>query len=62
MAKEILMRIDLYKIAKIIKKELLYSDIQLLNEKYNFNITLELWDIFIYKISKGNNDQFLLFA
>ena len=60
--KEILMRIDLYKIAQKIKREILCSEIQLLNEKYYLHVTLELWELFIHKISPPKNDQFLLFA
>jgi hypothetical protein len=60
--KDILMRIDLLALAKQMDKAKLQTALKTLNEKYNFNLTLELWDSFVSEMMPANNRQIVLFT
>ncbi|MCX6251712.1 MAG: hypothetical protein NTX61_13285 [Bacteroidetes bacterium] len=60
--KDVLMRIDLLKIAININKTYLQTELEMLNKKYNLNLTLNLWDSFINIMTPINNRQMALFA
>ncbi|MEX0966411.1 MAG: hypothetical protein WD077_04175 [Bacteroidia bacterium] len=59
--KDILMRIDLFKLAKQIDKHYMQTELETLNKKYKLNLTLNLWDSFIKKMAPANNGQMVLF-
>lgn len=60
--KDVLMRIDLLEIAKQIDKADLKTEIETLNQKYKFNLTLDLWDDFINEMKPVNNGQLAMFG
>jgi hypothetical protein len=60
--KDVLMRIDLLELAKQINKTDLQTELETLNEKYKFNLTLDLWDSFINEMTPVNNGQMAMFA
>ena len=60
--KDVLMRIDLLELAKQSNKTDLQTELETLNEKYKFNLTLNLWDNFINEITPVNNGQMAMFA
>jgi hypothetical protein len=60
--KDVLMRIDLLELAKQIDKADLQTELETLNVKYNFNLTLDLWDSFINEMTPVNNGQMAMFA
>jgi hypothetical protein len=60
--KDILMRIDLLELAKHIDKADLQAELEMLNEKYKLNLTLNLWDSFINAMTPVNNRQIAMFA
>ncbi len=60
--KDVLMRIDLLELAKQIGKADLQTELETLNEKYQFNLTLDLWDSFINEMTPVNNGQMVMFA
>lgn len=60
--KDVLMRIDLLELAKHIDKADLQTELGTLNEKYKFNLTLDLWDSFISEMTPVNNGQMAMFA
>lgn len=60
--KDVLMRIDLLELAKQINKTQLQSELEMLNEKYKLNLTLNLWDSFINEMTPVNNGQITMFA
>jgi len=60
--KDVLMRIDLLELAKQINKTQLQSELEMLNEKYKLNLTLNLWDSFINEMTPINNGQIAMFA
>ncbi|MBL0332061.1 MAG: hypothetical protein IPP65_04350 [Chlorobi bacterium] len=60
--KDVLMRIDLLELATLIDRNYLETEIQRLNEMYNFSLTLCLWDNFIEEMMPVNNGQINLFA
>lgn len=60
--KDVLMRIDLLELAKKIDKTDLQTELETLNVKYNFNLTLDLWDSFINEMTPVNNGQMAMFA
>lgn len=60
--KDVLMRIDLLELAKQIDKSDLQTELETLNEKYKFNLTLDLWDSFINEMTPINNGQMAMFA
>lgn len=59
--KDVLMRIDLLELSKQIDKNDLQTELVTLNEKYKFNLTLDLWDSFINEMTPVNNGQMALF-
>ena len=60
--KDVLMRIDLLKLAKQIDKTYLETALNKLNTIYNFNLTLCLWDNFMNEMTPKYNGQIELFA
>jgi hypothetical protein len=60
--KDVLMRIDLLELAKQIDKADLQSELEMLNEKYNLNLTLAFWKDFINEMTPVNNGQMAMFA
>lgn len=60
--KDVLMRIDLLELAKQIDKTDLQTELDTLNEKYKFSLTLDLWDSFINEMTPVNNGQMAMFA
>lgn len=60
--KDVLMRIDLLELAKQIDKADLQTELETLNEKYKFNLTLDLWDSFIREMTPVNNGQMAMFT
>jgi len=60
--KDVLMRIDLLELAKSISKEKLQIELDILNKKYNFNLTLSLWESFIKEMKPVNNGQIEMFV
>ncbi|MES2329890.1 MAG: hypothetical protein V4539_09825 [Bacteroidota bacterium] len=60
--KEVLMRIDLLELAKRIDKSALQAELQMLNGKYNLNLTLNLWDNFINEMTPVSKGQIAMFA
>ena len=59
--KDVLMRIDLLELAKQIDKADLQTELETLNVKYNFNLTLDLWDSLINEMTPVNNRQMAMF-
>ena len=59
--KDVLMRIDLLELAKHIDKAVLQSELELLNEKYNFNLTLNFWNDFLTLMEPINSGQMTMF-
>lgn len=60
--KDVLMRVDLFALAKIINQKDLQTELTMLNEKYSFNLTLDLWDNFIKEMTPVNDGQIAMFA
>lgn len=60
--KDVLMRINLLKLAKQISKKVLQTELEMLNEKYKLNLTLNLWDNFINEMTPVNNGQIAMFT
>lgn len=60
--KDVLMRIDILKLSKQIDKTDLQTELATLNEKYKFNLTLDLWDSFINEMTPVNNGQMAMFT
>lgn len=58
--KDILMRIDLLKLAQCINKQDLNIELNRLNDKYQFDLNLDLWDSFLKELSPVNNGQFAM--
>lgn len=60
--KDILMRIDLFKIAQLVDKNSISQELKLFNSENNFNITLDLWSDFICQMKATKNlNQTILF-
>jgi len=59
--KDVLMRIDLLKLAKQTNKAYIQTELITLNEKYKFNLTLDLWENFINEMKPVNNGQMAMF-
>ena len=59
--KEILMRIDLLKLAKKINKQYLKTELNRLNEIYKFSLTLDLWDKFLNEMTPVYRGQLEMF-
>jgi hypothetical protein len=60
--KDVLMRIDLLELARQINTTQLQSELEMLNVKYKFNLTLNLWDSFINEMTPINNGQIAMFV
>ncbi len=60
--KDVLMRINLLELAKYINKAEIQKELEILSEKYKINLTLNLWDSFITRITPINNGQLSIFA
>lgn len=60
--KDVLMRIDLLELANTINKSYLELELQRLNEAYNFNLKLSLWNKFIEEMSPIKHKQVELFV
>ena len=60
--KDVLMRIDLLRLAKSSNREHLEQELKRLNEMYFFNITLSLWDNFITEMAPINSGQLAIFT
>ena len=60
--KDVLMRIDLLELSKIIDKTALEADLGCINEKYNFNLTLDFWNDFIDEMTPIKSKQIELFV
>lgn len=60
--KDVLMRIDLLELAATVNIRYLETELQRLNEIYNFNLTLCQWDNFMNEMKPVNNGQIELFA
>lgn len=59
--KDVLMRIDLIELSKQFDKTDLKAELESLNEKYKFNLTLDLWDSFINEMTPVTTRQMALF-
>lgn len=59
--KEVLMRIDLYALSNLYDTSELKKELEKLNEKYELNLTLDLWADFISVISPVNTGQLVMF-
>lgn len=60
--KDVLMRIDLLELAKMIDKYELQQKLNYINEIYKFNLTLDFWYNFINEMTPIHNGQIELFA
>ncbi len=60
--KDVLMRIDIFNLAKNSNQKELQSELEKLNEKYSLELTLNQWDNFIIKLKPVDNRQMELFA
>jgi hypothetical protein len=60
--KDVLMRIDLLELAININKTDLQTELEMLNVKYKFNLSLDLWDSFINEMTPVNEGQMSLFS
>lgn len=60
--KDVLMRIDLLKLAKQFNKADLQKELETLNGKYNFNLTLNCWDSFVREMAPVTTGQMTMFA
>ena len=60
--KDVLMRIDLLALAKITDQKNLQTELIMLNKKYSFNLTLNLWDNFIKEMAPVKDGQISIFA
>ena len=59
--KDVLMRIDLLELAERIEKSDLLTTLNEINETYNFNMTLDLWEDFIDEMKPIKTGQMQLF-
>jgi hypothetical protein len=60
--KDVLMRIDLLKLAKNIKTQSLQTELDKLNDKYTLSLTLNLWNNFLKEMTPISNRQIAMFA
>lgn len=60
--KDILMRINILELANNFNKEDLQTELEMLNEKYKLNLTLNLWENFINEMTSVFNGQLTLFT
>ena len=59
--KDILMRIDLYKLAMNLSIKFIQEQLDIINIKYNFNYNLSLWDSFLHEMAPAGEIQNSLF-
>lgn len=59
--KDVLMRIDVLKLANWIDKQYLQNELSKLNVTYNLTLTLSLWDSFINEMQPANAGQLAIF-
>lgn len=59
--KDVLMRIDLLELVKHVSKEYLQAEIEIVNEKFKLNLTLNLWSNFTNEMAPADNRQMVLF-
>jgi len=59
--KDVLMRIDLLELSKIINEQDVKKNLNKLNEIYKFNLTLDLWDNFINEMTPLDDGQTTMF-
>lgn len=60
--KDILMRIDLLVLSQRINNSYLQTELEILNEKYELNLTLNLWNSFINEMRAVKTNQMAMFA
>ena len=60
--KDVLMRIDLLKLAQLHSKQDLNNELKRLNDKYQFNLDLDLWESFLTEMTPVNNGQIAMFV
>ncbi|MEI7580038.1 MAG: hypothetical protein WCJ58_08490 [bacterium] len=60
--KDVLMRIDLLELANHINRDDLQAELELLNIKYKFNMTLNMWDSFVIEMTPVINGQMAMFV
>jgi len=60
--KDVLMRINLLEVAMTFSKKELQTELQILNEKYQLHVTLNLWDSYIEAMTPVNNGQIAMFV
>jgi len=60
--KDVLMRIDLLELTKQTDKAEFQTALEMLNEKYKLNLTLDWWDSFINTMTPVSNGQMTIFA
>jgi hypothetical protein len=60
--KDILIRIDLYKLALNSSKQYIEEQLVYMNDKYSLNLDLELWDNFIEELTPIKEKQMTLFG
>lgn len=60
--KDVLMRIDLLELTKIINKQGLQIELDRLNEAYNLQLTLHLWPDFLQEMIPAYNGQMTMFG
>jgi hypothetical protein len=59
--KDVLMRIDLLELAKNITKKDLQIQLDKLNEMYNFNLSLNAWEVFLEEMAPISSGQMAMF-
>jgi hypothetical protein len=59
--KDVLMRIDILEVAKSTNERILKMELNKLNEMFNLNLTLNLWDDFINEMTPVSNGQMAIF-
>jgi len=60
--KDVLMRINLLELSQLIDKSELQNELNYINSKYNFNLTLDLWYDFINEMTPIQSGQMELFT
>lgn len=60
--KDVLMRIDLLELSKQIGMADIEAALEIINEKYQFKLTLDMWDKFIDEMIPVKNGQMAMFA
>ena len=60
--KDVLMRIDLLKLAINFKQQYLENELDKLNKMYKFNLTLRFWESFVKEMTPVSNRQIAMFV